>query len=377
MWLAAAIAGVLAVATTALPWHDAVEVIERIGPVLGFLVAVTALAHLSDEAGLFDVLARFAARRTGRSTWRLFVVVCGLATVTTIALSLDTTAVLLTPVVLALALAVDIDPRPFAYVTVWLANAASLLLPISNLTNLLALDRLGGFGTPGFAARMALPELAAVLVVGTCAAVIFRRQLRVRHDEPSPYAPPDRLLLWVSGICCAAVAPTSLTGVSPWKIAAPAAGALAVVTFVRGRRPKLADAVPWRIVLLVAGLFLSVAALGRHGLDSALRHLTHHGPLVTQLAGAVGGNVVNNLPAYVTLERAVPVDHTRDVLALLLGTNAGTMLLVSGSLATVLWRDRCRARGLHIGAGEFLRYGLAVVPLLMVATFGALVAGPA
>jgi arsenical pump membrane protein len=354
-----------------------VDTLQRIGPILGFLAAITALAHLSDRAGLFDVLARVAARRTGRSTWRLFLVVCALATITTITLSLDTTAVLLTPVVLALAQAVDIDARPLAYVTIWLANAGSLLLPISNLTNLLAYDRVSQLGTVGFAARMALPELAAVSVVIAVAAFLFRATLRKPHTEPSPFRAPDRVLFWVAAICCLTVAPASLIGLAPWKIATPAAIVLAVATLLRGGRVQLASAVPWRVVILVTGLFLAVATLGEHGLDAALGHVTGHGPFVTQLTGAGAGNVVNNLPSYVTLERTIPPDHTREVLALLLGTNAGTMLLVFGSLATVLWRERCRAKGLHIGAWEFLRYGFLIVPLLMLSTFGALISGPA
>ena len=45
---------------------------------------------------------------------------------------------LLTPVVLATARTLRVPPRPHAYATAHLANSASLLLPVSNLTNLLA-----------------------------------------------------------------------------------------------------------------------------------------------------------------------------------------------------------------------------------------------
>ncbi len=76
-------------------------------------------------------------------------------------MSLDTTAVLLTPVVLTLTRRLGLRALPFALLAVWLANTASLLLPVSNLTNLLALQR-AHLGSPAFAARMALPELVAV-----------------------------------------------------------------------------------------------------------------------------------------------------------------------------------------------------------------------
>ena len=60
------------------------------------------------------------------------------------------------------------------------------------------------------------------------------------------------------------------------------------------------------------------------------------------------------------------------LLALLLGTNLGPLLTVWGSLATLLWRERCRARGIHISWRRFLLEGLAIVPALLVASTAAL-----
>ncbi|HEX7355521.1 MAG TPA: SLC13 family permease [Mycobacteriales bacterium] len=372
MWWAASLAGLLAIATTALPWHDAVDTTRTAAPVLAFLVGITVLAELSDAAGLFEVLARRTARLSGGSTRRLFLLVCLLASFVTVALSLDTTAVLLTPVVLALAAAVRVDARPFAYAAVWLANAASLLLPVSNLTNLLAATRLGGLGELGFARRMLLPELVAVVVVVGVLLLRFRSSLRVAHDTPHPYAITDRPLLVLAAACCLAVAPASLFGIAPWKAALPAAAVLSVAFAVRRRTDLRTDLVPWRLVLLTEGLFLVVATLGRHGLYDALTHVTRHGSLPTALVGAGGANVANNLPTYLAVQHAVPADHVTDLLALLVGTNCGPLLLVWGSLATLLWRERCTARGLHIGIGEFLRSGLLVVPPLVFGCYGAL-----
>jgi arsenical pump membrane protein len=55
VWLIAALAGALCVATTALPWHDAVATTQRVGPILVFLVAITVGAELADAAQVFDV----------------------------------------------------------------------------------------------------------------------------------------------------------------------------------------------------------------------------------------------------------------------------------------------------------------------------------
>ena len=117
------------------------DLATRVGPVLIFLIAITVVAEIADAAGVFDVAGHWAARAGRGRTWLLWLLVVGLSCLSTIVLSLDTTAVLLTPVVIAVARQLRLNPLPFAMTTVWLANTASLLLPVSNLTNLLALHR--------------------------------------------------------------------------------------------------------------------------------------------------------------------------------------------------------------------------------------------
>lgn len=164
MWAILGLGGLLVVATGLLPEADARDIaLERGAPLVAFLVAVTILAELADKAGVFDVAAALCARAARGSTATLFLLIAVLATVTTAVLSLDTTAVLLTPVVLALAERIGMRPLPFALLVVWLANTASLFLPISNLTNLLALQRLE-LSTAEFVARMAVPAGVAVAV---------------------------------------------------------------------------------------------------------------------------------------------------------------------------------------------------------------------
>ncbi len=135
-----------------LPGADALALVDRVWPILLFVVAITVVTELAAEAGVFRYLAERAAvwgRGRAIALWLLVVV---FATASTVFLSLDTTAVLLTPVVVVLARHVGLNPLPFALTTVWLANTASLLLPVSNLTNLLAEHHLGGLGPGAFVA---------------------------------------------------------------------------------------------------------------------------------------------------------------------------------------------------------------------------------
>jgi arsenical pump membrane protein len=64
--------------------------------------------------------------------------------------------------------------------------------------------------------------------------------------------------------------------------------------------------------------------------------------------------------------------HYLQLLAALLGTNAGPLILVRGSLATLLWRERCKARGLVVSPARFAVTGLGGVPLILPGTWGAL-----
>lgn len=56
------------------------------------------------------------------------------------------------------------------------------------------------------------------------------------------------------------------------------------------------------------------------------------------------------------------------LLAVLTGANAGPLILMWGSLATLLWRERCRSRGVHVSAGHFAAVGAVGVPLVLGAT---------
>jgi arsenical pump membrane protein len=124
------LAGGLTVATRWLPLAPAGEVaLTRGGPVLVFLAAITVLAELADSAGVFDAAAGVCARAVGGSTWRLFLLIAALGTLTTIRMSLDTTAVLLTPVVLALAARLGLRPLPFALLAVWLPTPSACCCP--------------------------------------------------------------------------------------------------------------------------------------------------------------------------------------------------------------------------------------------------------
>ena len=331
---------------------------SRILPVMLFLASITVVAEIAQIAGVFDVAGHWAARHARRRTMLLWLLVVAISCASTIVLSLDTTAVLLTPVVLAIARQIKVSPLPFALTTVWLANTASLLLPVSNLTNLLALhhfSRLGGY--PAYLRVAWLLALVSVAVTVVIIAVLHRRELRGRFTIDPPDEPHDRLLLRVSAGVCILIGPAFLTGVTPAIPATVAAVILLGTLWIRRRVDLRRVQVPWQMIIAVCVVFVVIDVLGRHGLTTAMQHVagTGHSPvdlLRLSATGAVGANVVNNLPAYLAIEPATGFGAVR-LMALLIGTNAGPLVAVWGSLATLLWRDRCRRAGVRIPLGRF------------------------
>lgn len=354
---------------------DFAELGLRVGPILLFVVAITVVAELSDAIGLFVLVARWAAVLGRGSVLGLWLLIVLLASVATAVLSLDTTAVLLTPVVLVLARRLALSEELFAFTAVWLANTASLILPVSNLTNLLAAGRFRAGGV-SFTATMWAPALAIWAVTVAVLALVFRARLRGRYQVPTSFPSEDRVLLIIAGMVCAGLGLAFSLGVNV--AVAAVIGALVLVVACLLRRPRLVGwrLVPWQLMSGVSVLFVIVEIAHANGLGTWLMSLVGQGTTWTdlvRLAGisAVGANLVNNLPAYLMLEPTA-VDAPERIAALLIGVNAGPLITPWASLATLLWAARCRAAGLNLSWARFALLGLLLVPLCLMAGTAAL-----
>ena len=185
---AAAAAGgaALLVAAGAIGARDAGDAAWELAPTVAFLAALLVIAEHCRRAGLFEAIGALLARaRQGRPR-RLLALVFAVAALVTAVLSLDATVVLLTPIVFATAAQLRMSPRPHAYACSHLANSASLLLPVSNLTNLLAFHA-SGLSFTRFAALMLLPTLAVLAVEWLVFSRFFAAELdRPRRPRPAP-----------------------------------------------------------------------------------------------------------------------------------------------------------------------------------------------
>ena len=377
--VAAVPAAGLLIAFGVVSLDDAAAEVAELLPVVAFLAAVLVLAKLCDDEGLFHAAGVAMARRSAGSPRRLLGTVFVIASTTTAILSLDATVVLLTPVVLATARTLNIPSRPHAYATAHLANSASLLLPVSNLTNLLAFSA-AGLTFAHFSAVMSVPWLVAIAAEYVLLRLFFRREL---VDAPQPAEPPPPadlpiFVLVVLALTLVGFAVTSLLDVAPAWAALAGAVVLGIRGLARGRTTVLGIAratnVPFLAFVLCLGIV--VTAVMTHGLDTAMANVLPSGTSLPALLGiavvaALLSNVVNNLPAVLVLLPLVAGAGPAAVLAVLIGVNVGPNLTYPGSLSNLLWRSVVHREGLPAGFAEFSLIGLVTVPItLVVAVLG-------
>ncbi|HLH96563.1 MAG TPA: arsenic transporter [Xanthobacteraceae bacterium] len=374
------------VATSLVPWPDAVAAVESGTDVYLFLAGMMLLAESARQHGVFAWLAAIAASYANGSGERLFVLVFAVGTIVTVFLSNDATAVVLTPAVYAVTRAAGAEPLPYLYVCAFIANAASFVLPISNPANLVLF---GGQIPPlsSWIARFIGPSLVAIgttfLVLRLTQRDLLNKPIGVRI-QATPLPRAGRMSAW--GIAAAVVAlltasasgtrlglPTFLAGVST----------SGIVLLVERRAPwELIRSVGWGVIALVAGLFALVQGLVRTGVIDRIGHvlaaIAEHSPAaaswVAGIFAALACNLTNNLPVglisgSLVASGSLPGDVHR---SLLVGVDLGPNLSITGSLATILWLAALRREGHDVRALDFLRLGAIVTVPSLVAALAAL-----
>jgi arsenical pump membrane protein len=304
--------------------------------------------------GLFAAAGGQLARLPGGGKRLLAVLLVFEACVTAV-LNLDTAVVFLTPVLLHAARGRGLDEEPFLYGAVFMANSASLLLPGSNLTNLIVLAH---EHVPGhlFAARMFPAWLVSIAATIALLLIVYGRRL-ARAIAPAPERTPFRLRYGIVGVVVAAVLVLVLPRPAiPVLVTAAALGILARL------RPRTALKAVNPFLLI--GLFATAVALGTlaRGIESLDDLTSTLGRWSTAGVGAGASLLVNNLPAAVVLSAHLPA-HPR---ALLLGLDLGPNLAVSGSLSAALWWQVARHHGARPSALRYTMLGAVLVPLTLV-----------
>jgi arsenical pump membrane protein len=326
---------------------------------IAFLLAAVPLAVLLDRLGFFEAAAEVVGR--GR---HLVLGLWILGAVVTTVLNLDAAVVLLTPLYVRIARRCGLDPIALGVQPVLLSCLASSALPVSNLTNLIAASSLH-LDAGDFLVHLGLPSLAAT-IVGWFA---YRIALHPGSPTDVDTSRPARRALVAGGAVIVAVLVGFVAGppagIPEWAVALGADVVLMAVTRERPLRE-----IPWGTALVAGSLGVLAGGAAAHlSLGPLFVGTGNLDLLRITTASAVGANLVNNLPAVL-----VALPHAGGgIWAVLLGVNVGPLVVVSGTLAALLWQASLARLGVRISAREFARVGLSVMLPSMAAAFVVLV----
>lgn len=394
----ACIGAALALLTGVVHWSDIGEVWQIVWNATATFIAIIITSLILDQAGFFEWAALHVARWGRGSGRRLFVLIVLLGAVVTALFANDGAALILTPIVMEMLLALGFAPAAtlaFVMAAGFVADTASIPLIVSNLVNIVSADFFGiGFGQ--YAAVMVPVNVAAVAATLAVLMLFFRRGIPQRYDLaqlPEPRSAVRDPVTFRAGWVVLALLLAGFFVLEPMgiPISAIAAAGTAGLLLVAGRqhivgtRRIMRDA-PWHIVVFSLGMYLVVYGLRNAGLTTYLTGLLDRcaeygvwgAALGTGLITAFLSSVMNNLPT--VLVGALSIADTsatgavRDAMiyANVIGSDLGPKITPIGSLATLLWLHVLARKGLTIGWGYYFRVGIVLTLPVLLVTLAAL-----
>jgi arsenical pump membrane protein len=309
--------------------HSVASALQATWPPFVLVAGLLLIGHTASGEGLFRRLGAWCASAPGGARGT-FVVTMGAVALVTAVLNLDTSVVFMTPVALQAARAEGADETAFVFGTIFMSNSASLLLPGSNLTNLLVWSHQDGSGAD-FASHMIWPWLASISVT-TIVVGSWRWRALARPVRPAKLDGSFEFGPGLIAVLLAVVAMVTLAQPAPWVFAV---GVIVEGIALRRRRVSVASSLRAASPGTLGALFLVALVIGTVARATTLSsHLLHHAStLVTAAVSAGTALVINNLPA-ASLFAARGVSHP---IALLLGLDLGPNIFVTGALSSLLW----------------------------------------
>lgn len=371
-----------------IPVAQAVALLLDSWNILLFFAGLVVVAWATEQSGFFRWVALWAARLAAGDARRLLRNILALGVLITTFLSNDATALLLTPVIASVAEETSLPPVPFALACAFIANTASVTLPVSNPINILILEHFH-LRLNVYLAQLLAPSLFAIAINVALFPLLFRKQSK-RQFSSAALATPDEAIsnatffhatLVCLGVLSLAYVAGSLLG---WPLSLVALGgaiALLLSGIALGGLPVArVRRIPWNIVPFIAGLLVLVQGLENAGatdwlatqLVSIAGHGRFAGVFAAVIGSALGANVINNLPMATvmasTIRRAQvqPLLLRRGLVAsVIFGCDVGPNLTALGSLSTILSLMLLRRKGLWVTSWDYMRVGLIITPPML------------
>ena len=361
-------------------------------------IAVIIISLLLDEAGFFEWAALHVARWSNGSTRKLFAFIILLGAAVSALFANDGAALILTPIVIAMLLALRFSPAAtlaFVMAAGFIADTASLPLVVSNLVNIVSADYFG-IGFSEYASIMVPVNLVSIAATLGMLLWFFRKDLPRTYELDQLKAPEAAIrdkATFVAGWWVLALLLVGFFAIEPLGVPISAiAAACALILYliaahghVISTRKVLKDA-PWQVVVFSLGMYLVVYGLRNAGLTDYLTQIlnvfTGYGvwgaSLGTGLLAAGLSSVMNNMPTVLvgalSIHSAEATGIVREAMiyANVIGCDLGPKITPIGSLATLLWLHVLARKNIVITWGYYFRTGIVLTLPILLATLAAL-----
>lgn len=396
-WSASLGAG-LALLTGVVHLGDIVAVWQIVWNATATFIAVIIISLLLDEAGFFEWAALHVARWGNGHGRRLFTWIILLGAMVAALFANDGAALILTPIVIAMLLALGYSQRStlaFVMAAGFIADTASLPLIVSNLVNIVSADYFN-LGFSEYAAVMVPVNLTAIATTLILLHLFFRNDIPAVYDlsllkEPKKAIRDART--FKTGWLVLTLLLVGFFGLEPLGIPVSlvaAVGALILLTVAkRGHvinTGKVLREAPWQIVIFSLGMYLVVYGLRNagltHYLSALLNQLAEQGlwasTLGTGFLAAFLSSVMNNMPTVLvgalSIDGSVATGVIKDAMiyANVIGSDLGPKITPIGSLATLLWLHVLSQKNITITWGYYFRVGIVMTIPVLIVTLAAL-----
>jgi arsenical pump membrane protein len=361
-------------------------------------IAIIIISLLLDEAGYFEWAALHVARWGGGKGRWLFALIVLLGAAISALFNNDGAALILTPIVMAMILALGFSPAAtlaFVMAAGFIADVASLPLIVSNLVNIVSADFFK-IGFNDYASIMIPVDIVAIIAALAVLLLYFRQSIPARYDVNQLKQPNEAirdLTTFRTGWAVLVLLLIGFFGLEPLGVpisAVASAGALLLFAVAaRGHvistRRVLMEA-PWQIVIFSLGMYLVVYGLRNEGLTDHIAGLLDYfaqggiwgAAFGTGILTALLSSIMNNLPT--VLVGALSIDGTNAtgvvkdamIYANVIGCDLGPKITPIGSLATLLWLHVLARKGMRITWGYYFKVGAVLTMPVLLVTLAAL-----
>lgn len=354
-------------------------------------IAIIIISLLLDEAGFFEWSALHVARWGNGSGVKLFCYIILLGAAVAALFANDGAALILTPIVMAMLLALKFSPAAtlaFVMAAGFIADTASLPLVVSNLVNIVSVD----FFKIGFSdyAKVMTPVNAVSVASSLLLLLIFfRTSIPAQYDVNEIKLPREAIhdpLTFQAGWFVLLLLLVGFFALEPLGIPISLIAASgAVILWVVAWRNRVIDThkvlreAPWQIVIFSLGMYLVVYGLSNAGLTASLTDLLDifasygiwSATIGTGFLAALLSSVMNNMPTVLIGALSIDAVDTSDAIkqamiyANIIGCDLGPKITPIGSLATLLWLHVLARKNMVITWGYYFRVGVVLtIPVL-------------